>query len=239
MDPCSGVVFFLFFPCADLVWSSRHGSPYITLGHFDAVPGELRLKAWESRMMTSFLAVCCRTLRARMTNEDVELDLCLLLTTKISNWSLDLEQCPIELDLDQSLRLHDLGMESLIKKKWKFCMVIWVCGKLELWSCPKHICQCWWKHHSRIVKTYKALSIYFLNAGVARFPLRPKIHVACLQQVKLKVLPQQPFKTLSMQCPRSGIHWNPVWAAEIPGKLPQLGRASYHAMKFWFETMQL
>ena len=67
-----------------------------------------------------------------MTNEDVELDLCLLLTTKISNWSLDLEQCPIELDLDQSLRLHDLGMESLIKKKWKFCMVIWVCGKLEL-----------------------------------------------------------------------------------------------------------
>lgn len=79
-------------------------------------------------MMTAFLAVCCRTLRSRMTNEDVELDLCLLLTTQISNWSLDLEQCPIELDLDQSLRLHDSGMESLTKKKWKFCLVFWVCG---------------------------------------------------------------------------------------------------------------
>ena len=76
---------------------------------------------------------------------------------------------------------------------------------------------------TRFVKTYKALSIYFLNAGVARFPLRPKLHVACLQQVKLKVLPQQPFKTLSMQCPWSGIHWNLDGAAEIPGKLPQLG----------------
>ena len=90
------------------------------MGHFDAVPGELRLKAWESRMMTAFLAVCCRTLRSRMTNEDVELDLCLLLTTQISNWSLDLEQRPIELDLDQSLRLHDSGMESLTKKNGSF-----------------------------------------------------------------------------------------------------------------------
>ena len=67
-----------------------------------------------------------------MTNEDVELDLCLLLTTKISNWSLDLEQCPIELDLDQSLRLHDLGMESLIKKNGSFA---WLFGFVVNWNC--------------------------------------------------------------------------------------------------------
>ena len=43
------------------VEQSRHSPSYITAGHFDAVPGELRLKAFETRLMTTFLAICLRS----------------------------------------------------------------------------------------------------------------------------------------------------------------------------------
>lgn len=102
------------------LWSccnTRHACPYITTGHFDAIPGELRLKAWESRMMTAFLAVCLRRVwqTCDASLRSAELQLCTSLASQVANWSLDLEQCPIELSYQQAVRLHDSGVEILVK----------------------------------------------------------------------------------------------------------------------------
>lgn len=65
--------------------------------------------------MTSYLAVCLQAVwrRCGAGHRDVELELCTVLGTRISNWSLDLEQCPIELDYVQARRLYDSGVECL------------------------------------------------------------------------------------------------------------------------------
>ena len=94
---------------------SRHTPSYITNGHFDAVPGELRLKAFETRLMTTFLAICLRSVWASVdaTQRTVELELCTVLATQASNWSLDMEQCPIDLDFEQASRLYESGVAKL------------------------------------------------------------------------------------------------------------------------------
>jgi len=93
----------------------RHAAPNITTGHFDVLPGELRLKAWASRIMVTFLAVCLRHIWTTIDPglRTVELELCTVLAIQISNWSLDLERCPIELTHDQAERLYDNGMKQL------------------------------------------------------------------------------------------------------------------------------
>lgn len=89
------------------------------------VPGELRLKAYGSRIMISFLAICLRAVcNARDPSEHTEeLRLCTLLMTQLSNWSLDLEMCPIDLSPDQAQRLYETGMEyfgMITKKPFKY-----------------------------------------------------------------------------------------------------------------------
>lgn len=93
----------------------RYAAQYITSGHFDAVPGELRLKAYGSRIMISFLAICLRTLHNSHDSSE-SLLLCSLMMTRLSNWCLDLETCPIELSLEQAQRLYDTGKEPLMQK---------------------------------------------------------------------------------------------------------------------------
>lgn len=65
--------------------------------------------------MTTYLSVCLQAVwrRCGAGHRDVELELCTVLGTRISNWSLDLEQCPIELDYVQARRLYDSGVECL------------------------------------------------------------------------------------------------------------------------------
>lgn len=95
--------------------STRHGVQRITAAHFDVCPGELRLKARESRMMVSYLAICLRSVWNDPTKRTFELDMCTALAVKLSNWSLELERCPIELSFEQASHLHALGLESLVK----------------------------------------------------------------------------------------------------------------------------
>ena len=68
-------------------------------------------------MMTTFLAVCLRKVWSDNRNGDVELELCTVLASQVSNWSLDLEQCPIELDFESAQRLHDTGHQIPARKK--------------------------------------------------------------------------------------------------------------------------
>ena len=92
----------------------RLAGPYITCGHFDMNPGELRLKAYESRIMTTFLAVCLKSVWDRnAANRSLELELCLALASKVSNWSADLERCPIDMTREQAVRLYDDGHQNL------------------------------------------------------------------------------------------------------------------------------
>ena len=37
---------------------------------------------------------------------------------------------------------------------------------------------------ARFCRTYKALSAYFINPGIARFPVPPKLHVPCQHHEK-------------------------------------------------------
>ena len=102
---------------------------FITTGHFDAVRGELKLKAYATRIMVTFLAVCLRSAcNARDPSEQsVELRLCTLLLTQLSNWSLDVETCPIELTAEQAQRLYDTGMEFLVPNTTKCGCCCWCC----------------------------------------------------------------------------------------------------------------
>lgn len=79
------------------------------------IPGELRLKAWHSRVMVAFLAVCLQQVVAATPPAERSLDLTLIATAtlQISNWNLDLENCPIDLDEEQANRLYDDGMQHL------------------------------------------------------------------------------------------------------------------------------
>lgn len=87
--------------------------------------------------MTTFLAVC---LRAAWSSLDAslrthELQLCTVLATQISNWSLDLEQCPYDLDLEQATRLYDSGLENLAKDKFQSKQFPFLKEHTVFWLC--------------------------------------------------------------------------------------------------------
>ena len=96
-----------------VVSKTRHAAQFITMGHFDSVVGELRLKAYGTRVMITFLAICLQSLWKRCTpaQRTDELRLCCLMMTQLSNWQLDLEGCPIDLTEEQANRLFRTGME--------------------------------------------------------------------------------------------------------------------------------
>ena len=93
----------------------RLSLPIITTGHFDAIPGELRLKAWATRVLVAFMAVCLRDVvqRTDASNQTVDLKLATLGCTQIANWSLMLENYPLNLSEEQATNLYDLGMKYL------------------------------------------------------------------------------------------------------------------------------
>lgn len=165
----------LFFTCGP-----RLSIPIITTGHFDMIPGELRLKAWHSRVMVAFLAVCLQQVVAATPPAERSLDLTLIATAtlQISNWNLDLENCPIDLDEEQANRLYDDGMQHLA------LLLTW-CYRFKV-MLPKsfhHICfSSSQKSHLRFCATYKALSRHHVDAGRSRYPLRPKLHVPWFQR---------------------------------------------------------
>ena len=82
--------------------------------------------------MVTFLAVCLRHVWSTrdVAARTVDLELCTVLATNVSNWSLYLEQCPIDLTREQALHLHTSGHEKLIRFLSALLFVfVWVCHK--------------------------------------------------------------------------------------------------------------
>jgi len=77
---------------------------------------ELRLKAWTSRVMTSFLCVALQDVSKTFTNDqrNQELALATAATTKLSEWLLAIERCPRYMSVEQSENLHQLAWEFLV-----------------------------------------------------------------------------------------------------------------------------
>lgn len=80
--------------------------------------------------MTTFLAVCLRQLWSTCDagQRTTELELRTVLAIQVSNWSLDMEQCPFELDAEQATRLHRTGVQNLNKcfTVSQFYVFIWL-----------------------------------------------------------------------------------------------------------------
>ena len=107
------------------LWN-RLSIPNITTGHFDEIPGELRLKAWHSRVMVAFLAVCLQQVVVATPEAERTTDLILSAqaTLQIANWNLDLEMCPIDLSQEEGDRLYIQGMAILVWTWHGICLFI-------------------------------------------------------------------------------------------------------------------
>lgn len=91
----------------------RYAAQHITTGHFD-LTGALRLEAYGTRVMFSFLALCLHTVSNSQepAQQSDELKLRTLTMSQSSNWSL--ENCGIDLSEEQAQRLYDTGIAYLI-----------------------------------------------------------------------------------------------------------------------------
>jgi MFS superfamily sulfate permease-like transporter len=74
---------------------------------------ELRLKAWTSRVLTTFLSVCLQELCKRLPgdNVDIELKLATVVLTKLSDWMLQVERTPRFMTRQQATDLQDLSWQ--------------------------------------------------------------------------------------------------------------------------------
>lgn len=96
----------------------RHYQPFIPVTVLAVKPGEypeLRLKAFTSRVMTTFLSVCLQDLYSHVPNDQVDRELLLatVAVAKLSNWMLQLERTPRYMTRQQAIDLHDLSWEFL------------------------------------------------------------------------------------------------------------------------------
>lgn len=74
---------------------------------------ELRLKAWTSRVLCSFLSVCLNELCSRLPNPDEELMLANMTMAKLGAWMLAVERCPRYMSADQAHNVLGLCWEHL------------------------------------------------------------------------------------------------------------------------------
>ena len=118
-------VWLLVHSCQTVVTNSyflkpcRHYQPFIPVSVIVAKAGEypeLRLKAWTSRVVTSFLCVALQDVSTQFTNEErnQELALATAATTKLSEWLLAIERCPRFMSVEQADNLHRLAWEFLV-----------------------------------------------------------------------------------------------------------------------------
>ena len=101
-----------------MVWlfPERHYQPFIPVSVLAVKAGdypELRLKAWTSRVLTTFLSVCLQDLCKRVPNDkmDDELMLATVAMTKLSDWLLKLEMTPRYMTRVQANDLDRLAWE--------------------------------------------------------------------------------------------------------------------------------
>lgn len=118
----------------------RHGQPVITKNHlhFDMGGPELRLKAYATRVMCAFLAVCLRSTCEKIPREEASQDLILVTaaTAQMANWSLLLEESPLMLSPERANLLFDAGMQQLDARHFlDFSCLSGLRGFTDCWPC--------------------------------------------------------------------------------------------------------
>lgn len=96
----------------------RHYQPFIPVSVMQVKAGdypEMRLKAWTSRVLTTFLSVCLQDLSNTAPNDQVDQELMLATVslTKLSDWMLQIERTPRYMTRDHSNKLEELSWQSL------------------------------------------------------------------------------------------------------------------------------
>lgn len=129
--PGFSFLFGCFFVCNSLIMAMpwRHYQPYIPVTVMAVKAGEypeLRLKAWTSRVLTSFLAVCMKDLNERLAGQDEEVSMGAAAMVKLSDWMLSVERSPRLLSEDQANDLH--------LKSWRFLSSIFEFFQLQLYN---------------------------------------------------------------------------------------------------------
>ena len=73
------------------------------------------MKAWTSRVITSFLSVALQDLCATFTNDtrDDELAMAASATAKLSDWLLAVERCPRYMTQEQTTNIYRIAWELL------------------------------------------------------------------------------------------------------------------------------
>lgn len=79
---------------------------------------ELRLKAWTSRVLTAFLAVCVHDLAQKtpVAERDAEVVLAAAVLARLAHWMLIIEKCP-RLMSDQQVAEVDRACWELLAQK--------------------------------------------------------------------------------------------------------------------------
>ena len=134
---------------------------------------ELRLKAWTSRVLTSFISVCLQDLCNRLPNDQVDQELMLatVALTKMSDWILLLERTPRYMTRQQATALEDLSWElpcfdlEVCFLNLCFCFLVFTAKALEK------------NNMARFLDTYQQLALWTAQRSILRWPFKPKFHV--------------------------------------------------------------
>ena len=103
---------------------ARHYQHAVYLGHLhmNSEHAELKLKAWASRMLTPFLAVCLKEACAKRSSQGEQVPesmaVAAVALNRLADWMLKLEQAPRYLSDMQAQELWDLHLEFLQSYDW-------------------------------------------------------------------------------------------------------------------------
>lgn len=179
-----------YFKIEMIAW--RHYQPFIPVTVLAVKPGEypeLRLKAWTSRILTTFLSICLQDLFNRLPNDrvDQELMLATVSLTKLSDWMLQLERTPRYMTQEQANQLENLSWQppslnsgerstllDFVQNNILVLILEW--GMLNGLAC------------ARFLDTYQQLALWSLERGIFRWPFKPKFHVPTLISIFLLVV---------------------------------------------------
>ena len=104
---------------SDFLKPCRHYQSFIPVSVVVAKVGdypELPLKAWTSRVVTSFVCVALQDASKRFANDERKHELALAMPAKtnLSEWLLAIEQCPRYMSLEQADNVHRWAWEFLV-----------------------------------------------------------------------------------------------------------------------------
>ena len=162
----------------------RHSQPYITSGLFHQKTTEfceLRLKAWNSRIMTAFLTTCLTALVSSLPVSDrsVELALTTGAMVSISSWMLKLEGCGRYLSGEEAEMLWDEGNKFLAINELSLMLFSFVHAAWPI-NIEKWFTILGSSFQLRFLELYRSAAHAFVAQGRLFLPMRPKTHVSIL-----------------------------------------------------------